>query len=302
WGFGESDVSAIGHARWTNLEFYFGDTWKVSPKVTLELGARYSILYEPYDALNKISGFSPAAYSGTRPASDPCNGLIVPKGAGNPCAGIPGASVPGEFKNRSLRSNNFKNLAPRLGLAWDIFSNGKTALRAGLGQFFLRERTSPVFAAMTTNPPFVKSVAGQRTLDGSVFALDNPTASAGVPKFAFDPEATTPYSWQFNVLVDQELWKDTVLEVGYVGNRARNQLTHYDVNAVLPQFRTQAAFAADGGAVNQFRAFKNYGSIYEFTRQGRADYDSLQVYFKTRLSRNSRVDVAYTFSKSKADF
>jgi hypothetical protein len=302
WGFGESDTMAIGHARWTNLESYVGDTWKVRSNVTLELGLRYSILYEPYDALNKITGFSPAQYNPARPASDPCNGLVVPKGLGNPCSGIAGASVPVEFKNRSLRDNNYKNFAPRLGVAWDIFGNGKTAIRAGLGQFFLRERTSPVFAAMTQNPPFVKSVGGQRTLDGSVFQLDNPTASAGSPKFSFDPRAATPYSWQFNVLVDHQLWKDTVLEVGYVGNRARDQLTNYDINAVLPQNRLAAAFAPDAGSVNMLRPFKNYASIYEFGRRGRANYDSLQVYFKSRLTRNSRIDAAYTFSRSKADF
>jgi len=309
WGFGELDLSAIGHARWTNLEFYFGDTWKVTPRVTLELGARYSILYEPYDALDKISGFSPAAYNPSRPSSDPCNGLIVPKGAGNPCSGIAGASVPTEFKNRSLRNNNFHNIAPRLGAAWDIFGNGKTAIRGGLGQFFLRERTSPVFAAMTQNPPFVKSVGGDRTLDGTNgmggavgTGFFPGGVSAGVPKFSFDPRAATPYSWQFNVLVDQELWKDTVLEVGYIGNRARDQLTNYDINAVLPQNRLAAAFAPDAAGVRALRPFSNYDSIYEFGRRGRANYDSLQVYFKTRLARNTRVDVAYTFSQSKADF
>ena len=170
---------AIGHARWTNLESYVGDTWKVRSNVTLELGLRYSILYEPYDALNKITGFSPAQYNPARPASDPCNGLIVPKGLGNPCSGIAGASVPVEFKNRSLRDNNYKNFAPRLGVAWDIFGNGKTAFACRSGTVFLRERTSPVFAAMTQNPPFVKSVGGQRTLDGSVFSSWSLSASAG---------------------------------------------------------------------------------------------------------------------------
>jgi len=301
-GFNESDTMAIGHARWTNLESYLGDTWKVRSNVTLELGVRYSILYEPYDALDKITSFLPGQYNPSRPASDPCNGLVVPKGAGNPCAGIPGASVPAEFKNRSLRDNNFHNFAPRLGVAWDIFGNGKTAIRAGLGQFFLRERTSPVFAAMTTNPPFVKSVSGTRTLDGSVFVLDSPNASFGVPKWSFDPVARTPYSWQFNVLVDHQLWKDTVLEVGYVGNRARDQLTNYDINAVVPQNRLAAAFAANADAVKLLRPFSNYASIYQFGRRGRANYDSLQVYFKTRLTRNSRIDAAYTFSNSKADF
>ncbi|HYJ90225.1 MAG TPA: hypothetical protein VEV84_02870, partial [Pyrinomonadaceae bacterium] len=301
-GYGESDVSAVGHARWTNLEFYFGDTWKVTPRVTLELGARYSILYEPYDALNKMSSFVPSAYDPSKPATDPCNGLIVPKGAGNPCSAFT-TTVPPEFENRSLRKNNFKNIAPRIGVAWDIFGNGRTALRGGFGQFFLRERTSPVFAALTTNPPFVKTVGGQRTLDGSMFVLDPPgTASAGIPKFSFDPRAATPYSWQFNVLVDQQLWKETVLEVGYIGNRARDQLTNYDINAVLPQNRMAAAFATNAAAVNQLRPFKGLPSIYQFGRRGRANYDSLQMYFKTRLSANTRVDMAYTFSRSKADF
>jgi outer membrane receptor protein involved in Fe transport len=113
-GFAESDAQAVGNARWSNLEFYFGDTWKVRPNLTLELGARYSILYETFDAKNEISSFNPAAYNPARPATDPCNGLVVPKGAGNICSGIAGASVPQEFKNRSLRANNFKNIAPRI--------------------------------------------------------------------------------------------------------------------------------------------------------------------------------------------
>ena len=101
-----------------------------------------------------------------------------------------------------------------------MFKNGKTAIRGGFGQFFLRERTSPVFAALTQNPPFVRSVSGERTLDAPVVFVGLPaSAGAGSPRFSFDPEAATPYSWQFNILVDQELWKDTVLEVGYVGNR-----------------------------------------------------------------------------------
>ena len=54
--------------------------------------------------------------------------------------------------------------------------------------------------------------------------------------------------------------------------------------------------------MNQLRPFRNYGSIYEFGRRGRADYDSLQVLFRTRFSKNTRIDAAYTWSKSKADF
>jgi hypothetical protein len=302
-GFAESDKQPVAHTRYTNLEFYLGDTWKVRPNVTLELGARYSLLYEPYDKFNAISSFDPALYNAARPATDPCNGLVVPKGAGNPCSGITGASTPAEFSNRSLRKNNFKNIAPRLGVAWDVFGHGKTAVRAGFGKFFLRERVSPVVAALTSNPPFVRSVGGTRTLDGPPQFADLPaSAGAGSPHFAWDPRASTPYSYQFNFTIDQEVFKGAVLEVGYVGNRARNQLTHFDLNAVSPQNRVAAAFAADANAVNLLRPYRNNGSIYEFSRRGRADYDSLQMLFKTRFWKNSQLQVAYTFSKSQADF
>ncbi len=299
-GFNESNTMAIGQNRYKNLEFYFGDSWKAKPNLTLELGVRYSLLYEPNDKRDRISGFLASAYNPARPATDPCNGLVVPKGT-NPCAGIAGASTPAQFSNRSLRDNNYKNLAPRLGVAWDVFSDGKTAIRGGFGLFYLRERTSPYFAALTQNAPFVISNGGRRTLDGSNY-VELGAASAGRPQFGLSPEAATPYSMQFNISFGQQLWKETVLEVGYVGNRARKQLTANDVNQVKETNRKAAAFAADGNAVNALRPFSNYGSIYQFERNGRADYDSLQILFRTRFAKSFSLQAAYTFSRSLADF
>ena len=299
-GFAETNTMAIGQNRYKNLEFYFGDTWKARPNLTLELGARYSLLYEPTDKRDRISGFLPSAYNPARPASDPCNGLVVPKGT-NPCSGIAGASTPVQFSNRSLRENNYKNLAPRLGVAWDVFSNGKTAIRGGFGLFYLRERTSIYFAALTQNAPFAISNGGQRTLDGSTYAGLG-AASAGSPRFGLSPEAATPYSMQFNVSFGQQLWKETVLEIGYVGNRARKQLTHNDVNQVTAANRKAAVFAANGNAVNALRPYSNYGSIYQFERNGRGDYDSLQMLFRTRFSKSFSLQAAYTYSRSLADF
>ena len=305
-GFSETNTEPIGQNRYKNLEFYLGDTWKVKPNLTLELGARYSLLYEPTDKRDRISGFSPSAYNPARPASDPCNGLVVPKGT-NPCAGIAGASTPVQFSNRSLRENNYKNLAPRLGVAWDVFSDGKTAIRGGFGLFYLRERTSPYFASLTANSPFATSISGQRTLgndgaDGRPIFANLSAATAGSPKFGLSPGAATPYSMQFNVSVGRQLWKDTVLEVGYVGNRSRKQLTHNDVNQVKESNRKLAAFAADGNAVNALRPYSNYGSIYQFERNGRGNYNSMQVLFRTRFTKNSQLQAAYTFSRSLADF
>ncbi len=299
-GFGETNTEPVAQTRYKNLEFYLGDTWKIRPNMTLELGARYSLLFEPYDNRDRISSFSPAAYNPARPATDPCNGLVVPQGT-NPCAGIVGASTPIEFSNRSLRKNNYKNLAPRLGFAWDVFSNGKTAIRAGFGQFFLRERINPILSGLTTNSPFAATVGGNRTLDGTVFTGLG-AASNGSPHFGLTPGASTPYSLQYNFSVGQQLWKETVLEAGYVGNRARRQLAQSDINQVLPQNQLAAAFAPDANGVNAFRPYSNYGSIYQFERSGNANYDSLQVLFRTRFTKYSQLQAAYTFSRSVADF
>ena len=299
-GFGEQDKQAVAHTKYNNLEFYLGDTWKAKSNLTLELGARYSILYEPYDQFDAISSFDPAFYNPARLATDPCNGLVVPKGT-NPCQGIAGASTPTQFSNRSLRKNNYKNLAPRLGVAWDVFKNGKTSLRGGFGQFYLRERVGPVVGGLTSNPPFVKSIGGQRSLDGTVTAGLG-AASNGAPSRSFSPKAATPYSLQFNVSVDQQLFKDTVLEVGYVGNRARKQLTNFDINQPVASRRLASAFAVDGNAVNALRPYSNYGAIYQFARNGVANYDSLQVLLKTRLAKSFNFQAAYTWSKSLADF
>ena len=145
-----------------------------SANVTLELG---HAIRSSMRRMMRVTGsphLTRRAYDPSRPATDPCNGLLVPKGAGNICSGIPGATAPTEFSNRALRKNNYGNIAPRIGVAWDVFSNGKTAIRGGLGQFFLRERTSPVFAALTLNPPF------RQTMGGHVL-LDAPVVSAGLP-------------------------------------------------------------------------------------------------------------------------
>lgn len=299
-GFDETNTMAVGENRYKNLEFYFGDTWKVRNNLTLELGARYSLLFEPYDNRDRISGFLPSAYDPSRPATDPCNGLVVPVGT-NPCAGIPGASTPVEFSNRSLRKNSYGNIAPRLGVAWDVFSNGKTAIRGGFGQFYLRERTSPYFASLTQNAPFATFIAGERLLNGTNFA-GLTAASAGSPRFGLSPEAATPFSLQFNFSVGQQLWEDTAIEIGYVANRSYRQLTHNDVNQVLTQNRVAAAFATNGNAVNALRPYSNYGSIYQFERNGRGNYDSMQVLFRTRFTKKSQLQMAYTYSKSEADF
>ena len=300
-GFAETSTQPIALTRYRNFELYFGDTWKVRPNLTLELGARYSYFPEPFDADDRMTSFDLRFYNPARPASDFCNGLVVVPGT-NPCAAFPGTSTPVAGVNRALRENDKNALAPRLGIAWDPWGNGKTAIRAGVGQFFQRERVS-IALGMVANAPFALSIGGERTLDdngANTFVISGPPG--GAPSRAHNPEALLPNAWQWNLTVDQELWKDAVLEVGYVGNRALHQLISFDANQVLPQNRLAAALCGgDGGCVNNLRPARNFGFIAGFERSGSASYHSLQTMFKTRFAGRSQIQAAYTWSHSIGD-
>ncbi|HZB45559.1 MAG TPA: TonB-dependent receptor plug domain-containing protein, partial [Pyrinomonadaceae bacterium] len=229
-GYSETSTQPFALTRYRNFEVYFGDTWKVKPNLTLELGARYSYFPEPFDADDRMTSFDLRFYNPARPSSDFCNGIVVVPGT-NPCANFPGVSTPTEGVNRALRANDKNALAPRLGIAWDPWGDGKMAFRAGVGQFFQRERVS-IALGMVANAPFALAVGGTRTLDAGGIAVDGPPG--GAPSRSTNPEALLPNAWQWNLTVDRQLWKDAVLEVGYVGNRALHQLISYDANPVLP--------------------------------------------------------------------
>ncbi|MBS1841993.1 MAG: carboxypeptidase regulatory-like domain-containing protein [Acidobacteria bacterium] len=303
-GVGESNINPVDQGRWHDIEFYAGDTFKISRRVTLTYGFRWSFLREPYDADNRMASFSLAAYDPTRPSGDACNGVVLVPST-NFCSeaasslGLPlSAGTPGV--NRALIENNNHNIAPRLGIAWDVFGTGKTALRIGGGQFYQRERVSPQ-VGLTNTAPFAVGASLNRSLDTAPTLAGASTSPSG----GRSPRGVTPNTWQWNVSVEQQLARNTALQVGYVGNVGIHLTSTYDLNQVpgsdfaLGSFLGNSAQGATP-SINVLRPASNFGALNYFSRDGHSTYHALQVMFRSKIGSFSTFQAAYTWSHTIA--
>ena len=295
----ESSTNIRAQLRWQDYEFYAGDIWKVTPRVTLSYGLRYSLLRNPVAANDMATNFQPSLYDPSKPASDACNGLLHVPGK-DPCgdankkfgtnfsSGVAGT-------NRSLVANNNHLIAPRVGVAWDVFGTGKTSIRLGAGEFFQRERVSRY--VLENNAPFSVSVSNySRALGGAT--PSSLTGAGASPTGGIDPAAILPTSLQWNVTVEQELARNTVIQTSYVGNRGMHLTSSYDINSIKQANWTAATFGG-GNNIDSFRPF-HYNGLTYFSHNGDSNYHSLQALFRTQF-KSLRMQAAYTWSHSIAD-
>lgn len=304
-GWSEADHLFTVKNVWHDLEFYAADNWRVTRKLTLDLGLRWSYLPPPYLSDDLYTLFNPVAFDPSL-GNAPCNGLVYSAGLkSNPCpAGTGGVRGP----NRSLMNTNKHLFAPRVGFAYDPFGNGKWAIRVGAGQYFNRDRLWPLQLA-GSNPPFNPSFS---STGGNGRFLDNtnqlPACSPscfgtglGTPGTGQSFSNDVPNSWQWNLSVQHELFANSRLEVAYVGHKNLHWQTVRDANGVLPGNRLAYVQAenAGGGLAQTFRPFgtlvgDNGIKFYDHTSS--SNYQALQTMYNMRKGRTT-FQLAYTYSK-----
>jgi len=279
--------------RWRDFEFYGNDTWKVRPNLTFTLGMRYSYFPAAFAADDRITNWIPELYDGKNLNS----GYVRADQAG--AVGLP----------RSLVNPYKMGIQPRLGLAWDVHGNGKTAVRMGFGRYLSRSNVIASLLRMAGDPPWTtqvdtgwNSTAVSLTDCPTCRTLDNPNRTLLAAQAAnvgavnsVDPNFKPPESWQWNLTVSQEIMPNTVAEVSYVGNHGLHiwRLLNGSYNAVRPQFRTQVANGADA---NNFRRFGFSNSITRDESTGDSNYHALQAWVDRRFSQRLAFQAAYTWS------
>ena len=301
--------------RGSSYEPFAQDSWKVSDKLTINYGVRWTII-QPYRALwGNMIVFDPTLYDPSKAVSvDPKTGFVT-VGAGDRYNGmvIPGNNWPDSAKGRVPEATGniydylhrggsypdyyskiqWGQFQPRVGFAWNI--TPKTVIRAGGGEFFTRLGVSDSIF-LGGNPPF------QPTANVSFGSADNPggtgTNTLPLTVTTQSREFKNPSAWNWNFTVEREFFLNSVLSVGYVGRRGLHQQREADINQ--PTIATVQAAPA-GTNLDALRPYKGYGSVRETDNVASSTYHSLQVSWNRRLTKGLLFGVAYTFSKSWDD-
>jgi hypothetical protein len=269
---------------------YAQDVLKVTPRLTLNLGIRYDLMVPWKEAgLQSSTVTFNTSFQSTRFPT-------APPGYGFP--GDPGIADGLMFADKT-------DFAPRLGFAYDVFGDGKTAVRGGYGIFYNAPgaitlansiEPPPFSAELTFFPNSFSNPYGTTYTNPFPFTLNpsKPLWTFPTQAYSPDPNIKNAFVQQFNLNLQHEFPKDYMVQVGYVGSLGGRLWYAHETNG--------APYSAGGSAQNaqSRRPFENqyFAGITSTSDIGYSNYSSLQLSARKRFSAGYTVQMAYTFSKS----
>ena len=319
--FNQASLDLTPNVQNNSIEAYAQDDWKATPRLTLNIGVRYSYFPQPVDKNHMLTTFDPSLFKAANaPTIDTAGNLCI---AGAPCKGgvtpnpnydpLNGISINGKTSpyGEKVGKEDKLNFAPRVGFAYDLFGNGKAALRGGYGIAYDTALYGIYEQNTFANPPYVQSPNIPNT------NFDDP--AQGTAKLNLSPitlhstavRFSTPYTQQFSLDLQQQLGTGFVLDMGYFGDLGRHLLGIVDLNTVPVGAYLAAGLGStvtgdsvkrittsNSPTLNQIRPYKGYTSLNTLEPWFTANYNSLQVSLQKRFTGDNLIDVNYTWSRA----
>jgi hypothetical protein len=299
----EGNKFGKGYYRSTNFEPYIQDDWRVTPKLTVNLGVRYYLFTRNRERFLQQSGFYPSLYNvADAPLRDadgfliPGSGTIFPSngrftfGNGLVQCGQGGIQV-------ACQNGEFRNIAPRLGFAWDPRGDGKTSIRAAVGLFYDGLNGNEAGSESTQGGApfaFTSSLANldnwaQIGLGGGKIGpagINTVSKTAGFPR---------TYQWNFNI--QRQITTNDLATIAYVGNVGNHLSLDHQIDLVplgLPH--ADQDLLINGEDTYAYKPFQGFTGVTVKDQIARSNYNSLQASYRHQVGHGLNLSANYTWS------
>jgi hypothetical protein len=306
----------------TSIESFVQDNWKISRRLTLDLGMRIG-WSQPWHSLRRQeAGFLPGQWNpantirlmipvrvgNARMAQDPVTGAIYPAtviGAIAPNTGDPYNGTVNLLTNsaypQGLRENSGVRAAPRFGFAWDPTGKGRMAIRGGFGVFYEMHEKDLWSYHIELDPPnqlspqiFYGNLGSFINTSGFLF----PSSTHGMT-----PNRNLARTMSYSFGVQRNVGAGVIVDASYVGTLGRHLLAQENLNSIAANttYLPSAQDPSNPGnalASQYLRPYLGYGDILFYDYVANSSYHSLQVTANRRFTKNVSGGLAWTWSKA----
>lgn len=316
--YSQNSRDTIPDLHYINFEAYVQDDWQISPKLTLNLGVRYSYFPSPADVLDTLNNFDPTLFNpANAPVIDSSDATLPGSTSGN---FVPGGQVPSTYVNgiifptgkacaqaqaiapgvtcspfgAHVNPDPKNNIAPRFGFAYVPNANGKIAVHGGFGIFYDRMLNGIWEQNAFQDPPLVQTSTVTNT------SFDHPGGAAVVPLgpnhlvSTGSPIMKNPSYIDYNLSAQDEIMRNTVVEVAYVASLGRHLLGERDTNQPTIAARQAKPLAYVTAVV----PYQGYSWFADRLTEASSNYNSLQISVNHRTQHGLTLGIAYTWSKT----